>query len=454
MRVIEVIFLTLLVFFASLHVGAKKVDATRAQLIADSWGEKKMAKVKKTNKEHKRFMVDGETSLHVFNFDDGGFVIVPSDDNTYPVLGYSTQGKIDTDKLPPHIQLWFEYYTDLINENKKLEKPQKTKDKWDEIESGISLKSVQSSVPSLFESTGSSRWATWNPYFSLAPATLHDSIPRGTNGCVPIAMSQIMKYFKYPLIGTGNISYTYPVSTNNQIAWVSINENLNSFFNYDLMPYQLTYCGKFNPNNPGLFNCNDGSWSNVPNLSLDMIDEVGKLQYLAGVSVMMNWIGMSDTNSFSGTEDTPNEWVDSMIEHFFYSSDAISWSDVQIANNKTGLKTDLRSSLNNGRPAILQYRKTNGGLHAIVIDGYENDEFFHFIEGQGGDMDAYYYLFAEDNDSVHLSRPNVNSLIDFNVTLNIHPDCPPMQDVTFLTFYLLRVMVNSSNLGITFRLAI
>lgn len=90
----------------------------------------------------------------------------------------------------------------------------------------------------------------------------------------------------------------------------------------------------------------------------------------------------------------------------------------------------MRSSLNNGDPVLFRYDTSiYGGGHAVVIDGYENDEYFHCSMGWGGAQDAYYYLFSSDNDGVHLPRPHID-LWGLNACLNIHPNCPPIQNKT------------------------
>ena len=78
--------------FVAILYNSKKVDNVRAEIIAKNWGKQKMQKTTEKKIEHKKIVFDGDTLLHIFNFEDGGFVIVPFDDGTYPVLGYSYYG--------------------------------------------------------------------------------------------------------------------------------------------------------------------------------------------------------------------------------------------------------------------------------------------------------------------------------------------------------------------------
>ena len=411
------ILILLLLCILSEQVFSEKVSKEKAQTIAENWGAMKMNRSKEDIDTDKKlyFVSNTDTSLYVFNFKYGGFVIVPADDHTNPILGYATDNLIDMDNIEPDLRDWLRYYADMVRFNKKEKLDQKIKDKWLEMEEGITLKSIQMTVPSLFETTNSARWAGWRPYFNQAPQARPEYV-EGYNGCVPGSIAEIMKYFKYPLIGTGTGS-----GYNNNVPF---SQNINCFFNYDLMPFRLTYCGN------GQNNCNDGSFDIIPGVTQAQIDEVGKIQYTAGLAVEMNWIGMGDTTTTTGTFNETDDWAMDMADHFYYTPPTSSdyWSSAEITNSTSGFKTGLRNSLNSGYPALFRYSTINGG-HLIVIDGYENDEYFHFSMGWGGDGDAYYYLFSSDGDGVHLPRPHIN-LWGLNSCLNIHPNCPPNQDRT------------------------
>lgn len=409
--------LVILICAVSFQAFSEKVTTTKAEKIAKNWGSMYLGKSKTDIVKEKScyFKYDNDTSLHIFNFNDTGFIIVSSDDRTYPVLAYSADNNIDLSYISPQLNDWLKYYSEMIKFNKKEKQDINIKNKWEQIESGVITKSVQTTVPSLFETAQSSRWAAWRPYFNQAP-TAQSQYYEGYNGCVPLAVSQIMKYFKYPLIGTGS-----GTGWNNGSYFT---QNINSFFDYSMMPFRLTYCGN------GTNNCNDGSFNIIPGVTQPQIDEVGKIQYNAGLAVGMRWIGMGNSNTYTGTTGDPEDWILGMANHFYYSSPTSSdyWSESEISGNTSGFKTGLRNSLNIGYPILFRYDQ-NGGGHAVVIDGYENDEFFHFAVGRGGAEDAYYYLFSSDNDGVHLPRPYIN-LFGLEACMNIHPDCPPVQNKT------------------------
>lgn len=299
--------LLLLLCILSIHGFSKKVSIEKAKKIAENWGVMKMNRLKgdlDTNKKL-HFVSNTDTSLYVFNFKNEGFVIVSADDHTYPILAYSTNTQIDLDHISPDLHDWLWYYADMIKFNEKEPLEKAIKDKWLEIDQNITLKSIQTTVPSLFETNNSNRWAYWRPYFNQAPQA-QSQFYEAYNACVPGSIARIMKYFKYPLIGTGTGS-----GYNNDSYFT---QNINCYFDYDLMPFRLTYCGN------GTNNCNDGSFNIIPGTTQAQLDEVGKIQYTAGLAVEMNWIGMGDDSTTStGTYGNTYDWVTDMADHFYYT---------------------------------------------------------------------------------------------------------------------------------------
>ncbi len=413
--IFEVSITILILIFCSFQPRAEKVSKEKAQHIAKNWWNSKM-NINQTNEiSIESFIHNNDTSFHIINFKDAGFVIVSADDNTYPIIGFSDIGNIHLEKLPVEFLSWLEYYSEMILNNAKQKKHEKIAEKWNEIYFGLNLKSLQTSVPSLFESTGSSCWAGWYPYFNQAPPS--SSYYQGTGGCVPGSMAELMKYHRHPRIGSGSHKYSYYGTT--------ISENFNKIFIYEEMPYRLTYCGNGHPT------CNDGSFDIIPGTTQNNIDEVGWLQYLAGVSVEMMWIDNRGDPEIvpTGTFGNTGEWVEKMVSHFYYSPDYEYWSSSSIQQDTDGFKTKARENLNNGLPVLFRYVTENGG-HAVIIDGYEDDDFFHFIFGWGGHLNGYYFLFDSDDDGIHDPRPYIDEW-GLQATFDITPSCPEVNDISF-----------------------
>lgn len=115
------ILIFLLLCILSEQVFSEKVSKEKAQRIAENWGAMKMNRSKDDIDTDKKlhFVSNADTSLYVFNFKNGGFVIVPADDHTNPILGYATDNQIDMDNIKPDLRDWLRYYADMVRFNKK-----------------------------------------------------------------------------------------------------------------------------------------------------------------------------------------------------------------------------------------------------------------------------------------------------------------------------------------------
>ena len=151
--------------------------------------------------------------FYVFNAGgENGFVIVSGDDNTIPVLGYSTKGSFDNSNLPHNLQKWLNNYKNQIKYivANNIKATEEIKTEWKKLESGQSLntnKDVTAVNPLLS--------VTWSqsPYVNdLCPYDVNAGSANGyhvVSGCPATAMAQIMKYWEYPSNGTGFHSYNH-----------------------------------------------------------------------------------------------------------------------------------------------------------------------------------------------------------------------------------------------------
>lgn len=378
---------------------SEPVSKEKALKISNKWIAKKAAKQAFEISDVFTVMDNSTPTFYIFNYVDGGFVIVSADTKIHPILGYSRTGYLKPD--PSNIQLtsWFDSYIERINyvvNNKEDTENTNTLSKWSSIENSnpsTALKSGGASVPSLFEGNQTSRWATWDPYDILTPGS------DGSNGCVPIAIAQICKYWKHPKQGIGSTSYNQLFEGTTYTHSITHSDHL---YNYDLMPFRLTYCGN------GEENCDEGSFDIIPGVTSEQINEVAKIFYHSGLAVRKEWWG-------EPTFGTPSDWAQEMEDHLGFDSNWNYWSTTDISNNPTGFKSTLRTEIDNDRPVLFRYDQ-----HAVVINGYEDDDYFHMAYGRGGFSDAYYYLFTSDADGVH---PQVPTTTGFKAATNLKPDC-------------------------------
>jgi len=388
-------------FSVTISTYSEPISKEKALSISNKWNAIKS--LQKSLEISEVFTVEdaGIPAFYIFNYSDGGFVIVSADNKIHPILGYSRTGYLKPDPTNVQLTSWFNSYTEKIAyvvNNKEDNANENTLKEWIYIEnfdnSPSALKAGGDNEESLFERYGTSRWAGWDPYDILTP----DS--NGSLGCVPLAVSQICKYWKHPKQGAGSTSYNQYYDGTTYTHSITHSDHI---YNYDLMPFRLTYCGN------GEENCDEGSFATIPGITNEQINEVAKLFYHNGLAVHMTWFGAG------GTAGSCSTWAQEMEDHLGFDSNWNYWSSSAISNNPTGFKSTLRTDIDNERPILFRYDS-----HAVVIDGYEDDDYFHMAFGRGGSSDAYYYLFTSDADGVH---PQVPTMTGYQAATNLKPDC-------------------------------
>jgi hypothetical protein len=311
---------------------------------------------------------NGNPAIYIFNFKDGGFVLVSADKRTMPVFAYSTDESFNLQDIAPATRLWIDKYmeqTDLII-SQNIDADETVKAAWNKYLSGNIVHSSEKSVAKLM----TTRWNQNYPYNLHCPH--HPAGPGGRvyAGCVATAMAQIMKYWNYPEIGRGTKEYFW-----------------GDYFTVDFGATTYQW---------------DSMSNNINSLSRNSIAE---LIFHCAISVDMNFShtgsGSSITNSFFA-----------MKQFFRYRAGVyeLDKSDVEDFEWKLLLKEDLDKS----HPILYRGTDDYGNGHAFVCDGYQDTSYFHFNWGWGGAADGYYYL------------DNINPQMDFHwgqgALLNITPN--------------------------------
>lgn len=300
--------------------------------------------------------------FYVFNANnENGFVIVSGDDNTMPVLGYSTKGSFDNSNLPPNFQKWLENYKKqiryIISNNIKATKEIKTK--WEKLIEGqiiSSNKGAKSVNPMLSVTWGQS------PYVNDLCPYDYAYDERTVTGCPATAMAQIMKYWEYPNNGTGFHSY-------NHSTYGTLSANFGA----------TTY-----------------EWASMPNNVNSANNAVATLMYHCGVAVEMNY-GVASTGGSSSylvidASPTPEQACEYAYQTYF-GYDATTIQGLLRENySDYAWKQLLKDDLDAGRP--IQYAGFGEGGHTFVCDGYDNNDYFHMNWGWAGYADGFFLLDA------------------------------------------------------------
>ncbi len=301
------------------------------------------------------FVGTGEViDLAVLHFDQG-FLIMSAEDAVMPVLAYDFSNDIDMNDLPPAVERLLKQYREEISAARRLGivPDEHVQGAWDALRHPTRAITAEVVVAPLL----TSKW-NQNRYYNYfcpqdpeSPAGYDGRVP---NGCVAVAMSQIMFYYRYPESGTS--------SHTNYSEYGNFHVNFaQQHYDYTAMCDQLSYYN----------------------------NEVAKLIFHCGTAVNM---GYGPTGSGAYSQDVP----DAMATYFKYSPEAqFHHKDYNSSTWHTMLKADLDAR----RPIYYSGYSEEGG-HAFVCDGYNSDDYFHFNFGWGGSSNGYYSTSSSDDNAV------------------------------------------------------
>jgi len=283
-----------------------------------------------------------ESHIYVINLRPAGFILLSGDDAAYPVLGYDFNSNWTGENIPVQLQEFLQSWQKQLSYiiKNQLRADDKSRDEW--VRLSVSIVEFvpqrnERDVAPLLTTT----WGQEGYYNDLCPSNT-------PVGCVATAMSQIMKFWNFPITGSGSHSYNCP-------PYGTLSADFaNTTYNWTDMPNQVS----------------------SPNLS------VATLCYHAGVAVNMQY---NPNGSGAYSTDVPN----ALRTYFKYASsttyyDKSSYSDANWASM-------LRGEFDNRRPVYYSGSGSSGG-HAFVLDGYQSTDHFYVNWGWDGYYNGYYYL--------------------------------------------------------------
>lgn len=290
---------------------------------------------------------NGEPLLAILNFDQG-FLIIAGDDASMPILAYSFTGNFDLEHGSPGARMWVKQYQQEISIIRQMqsEPTDEIKQEWQEL-SNSNAKSTTSVVVSPLITSRWNQTKYYNQYSPEDTASPRGYDSRTPNGCVAVAMAQIIYYYRYPIHGTG--SHT----------------NYTNYGNYYVNFANQTYCYEAMTDQLSSYN-----------------NEVAKLIFHCATSVDMNY---SPDGSGAYSENVPN----ALKSYFGYTANC-EYKSKSSYSSSSWIEM-LKSELDASRPLYYSGYSDDGG-HAFVCDGYNTDNLFHFNFGWGGYQDGYFAL--------------------------------------------------------------
>ena len=296
-------------------------------------------------------------SFYVVNLNSDGFVIVAGDDRVKPILAFSDEGAFVAEGMPANVRFFLEEYTRGIRYEveKKGQADEAVLRQWAELLAGTPPARKDGDVvvgPLL----GNNKWNQTKYYNDLCPADATGNSAYGGHaavGCGALVMGQVMRYWRYPVTGTGSHSYS-------ATGYGTLSADFGATtYRYAAMPDRLI--------------------ASTPD---SCKEAVATLLYHCGVAVNMRYgAAASVANS--------NKIVSALSTYFGYPS-TVRYIEKGSTSMSVWLGY-LKGELDEGAPFMYGGSGSYGG-HVWTCDGYRDDDYFHFNWGWGGDQNGYYAL--------------------------------------------------------------
>ena len=287
---------------------------------------------------------------------DSGFVIVAADERVTPILGYSKTNRFVTEDMPENLRWWLEGYDGQIQaaRERTVSVTQEIVSAWNDLKAGNRMvaKGNRGKVLDL-----TTKWDQQNKtgencvlYNNFCPP---QAGPDHTlTGCTATAMAQVMKYWEWPITGSGSHSYT-------------LDDFGEQFADFGATTYDWANMEE------DILTCSS------PQVA---IDAVATLMYHCGVAANMQY-----SYTYSSAGFIPSSFVD----YFDYS---VAVEDA-FQNNYSDEEwiAMLMHEIDYNRPVLYGgHYNSNGGSpgHAFICYGYDNNNMFKFNWGWSGAHDG------------------------------------------------------------------
>ena len=321
-----------------------------------------------------------KTLFYVFETTEGGFLIASANDNANAVLGYTGSGTFREALAIPSFKAWVGDCTNALTW--VANQPEATL-KEDNRQGAFRSRAIRANLPQtvspLLETIA---WNQGVPYNRLCP---YVQGIRCATGCVATAMATLMKYWEWPIHGTGEVSYTtrtYEI-------------DLSADFS------QSTYEWK------SMLNRYDGEYTD------EEADAVAKLMSDVGISVQMNYGPSSGTSAQRVPIAFANYFYYNkglkFLERCFFSSE--EWNSIIM-----GELADKRPVLMTG----INYVEMVG--HEFVLDGYNTQGLYHVNWGWGGTSNGYFDVNFMSPDYQGIGGSSGGYVAEQAILADLYPD--------------------------------
>ena len=306
--------------------------------------------------------------FYVFNRETvGGFVLISGDERMPAVIGYADKGRFSYENMPENLKAWLEAYSEYI----------------EAIQSGtVAYNAPEHYIPeTAIAPLMTVEWGQDDPYNKLCPVSNYGwNMP---TGCVATAMAQVMKYYRYPEVGTGSHSYW-------RIDGEITVDFSQSHYDWDNMPD--TYL--------------QGQYTET------QADAVALLMRDLGVAVEMQY-------SSSGSGAQSSEIAHAMIDYFGYSRNTV---EIYRQNLSTAEWMEhIYNELKAGRPIIWGASTMQNEGHQFVCDGIDANGLVHINWGWDGMSNGYFDVNYMSPSAQGTGGGTGGYIKDASIIINLEP---------------------------------
>lgn len=299
----------------------------------------------------------GKPLMYIYTMASNGFIIISAEDATYPILAYSFESRYDHRNLAIGFRQWLDLKRNeiLMIQAHKLKASEEIQSQW--VQYQMDRRPLRTRAGQAVQPLIKAKWDQAPNYNAMCPMD-NQAGERTVVGCVATAYAMVMHYWTYPPKGQGFHSY-------NHSKYGNLSSNFGSH-TYD--------------------------WTAMPTSISGRNDQIAQLCYDAGIAVEMEY-GPSRTGGSSALmmiEPGVTRCTEHALKtHFGYKSTLRS--EVKSNHSESNWAALLRAELDAMRP-VLYAGIGNGGGHAFVCDGYDDNGLFHFNWGWAGINDGYFRL--------------------------------------------------------------
>ena len=312
---------------------------------------------------------------YVFNVIGGeGFVIVAGDDCAKPILAYSTTGTYDPQDVSEGFAFTLKGFQEEIQymrEHNIAATPDIVAE-WKRVSETGSLNRGEQ-TRAVVDVLCQTLWNQNFPWNSQCPEDPEGNGGHVYAGCVATAMGQVMKFWEWPAQGTGSHTYN-PQGYAQQTANFGETE-----YHFELMPHVLDSTS-----------------------TEDDYYYIAQFLHHCGIAVNMQYSG---NGSGAYSEDVP----DALRNYFRYTCDDHitnygSWWPGMGYTNEEWAQMLKDGGLDEGLPLYYSGQDDDfQGGHAYVVDGYDENDYFHYNWGWSGRDNAWCPIGAANTTRYHFN---------------------------------------------------